>query len=68
MAFAYLSQLGIVPFSIALPMEECVSAVLLQLILFPFSLPVTLKSANVYVSVPPVLALAIPSPVLAYLD
>jgi len=67
MTFAYLSQLDIIPFCIALPMEECVSAVLLQLILFPFSLPVTLKSANVYVSVPPVLALAIPSPVFAYL-
>ena len=68
MAFAYLSELGIVPFSIALPMEECVSAVLLQRILFPFSLHVTLKSANVYVSVPPRLALAIASPVFAYLD
>jgi hypothetical protein len=68
MTFAYLSQLGIVPFSIALPMEECVSAVLLQRILFPFSLLVTLKSANVYVAVPPLLALAIPSPVFAYLD
>ena len=67
MTFAYLSQLGIVPFSIALPMEECVSAVLLQRILFPFSGIVTLTSANVYAFVPPVLALAIPSRVWAYL-
>jgi hypothetical protein len=66
MTFAYLSQLGIVPFSIALPMEECVSAVLLQRILFPFSRIVTLKSANVYVSGPPLLALAIQFRVFAY--
>ena len=58
----YLSQ------SFPLDVEECVSAILLQLILLPFSPPVILVSPNVYTSIifPP-LPLSIESPLFVYL-
>jgi hypothetical protein len=54
---------------IILDMEECVSAILLQLILLPFSLLVILVSPNVYTSIciPP-LPLSIEYPLFVYLS
>jgi hypothetical protein len=53
---------------ISLDMEECVSAILLQLILLPFSPDAILVSPNVYTSIYlPMLPLSIPSPLFVYL-
>ncbi len=65
MSFAYLI-LNLFP-SFILDMEECVSLILLQLILLPISLAVILESPYVYVSIVPQLPLPIASPLFVYL-
>ncbi len=51
MTFAYFLLLYLILFIIILDMEECVSAILLQLILLPFSPSAILVSPNVYTSI-----------------
>jgi hypothetical protein len=70
MTFAYflLLYLNRKYTSITLDMEECVSAILLQLILLPFSPLVILVSSNEYTSIIiPTLPLSIESPLFVYL-
>jgi hypothetical protein len=65
MTFAYFLSLYLSP----LDMEECVSAILLQLIQLPFSNVVILVSPNVYSSIiSPPLPLSIESPLFVYLS
>jgi hypothetical protein len=67
MTFAYFLLLYLCV-SLILDMEECVSAILLQLILLPFSPFVILPSPNVYTSItPPLLPLSIASLLFVYL-
>jgi hypothetical protein len=66
MTFAYLI-LNLFS-SFILDMEECVSVILLQLILLPFSPVVILPSPYVYLSIPPILPLPIASPLFVYLS
>ena len=52
-----------------LDMEECVSAILLQLILLPFSPVFIIESPYVYTTISwPLLPLSIPSPLFVYLS
>ena len=68
MTFAYFLLLYLIPFVIILDMEECVSAIVLQLILLPFSPPAILVSPNVYTSITiPCLPLSIESHLFVYL-
>ena len=53
---------------VILDMEECVSAILLQLILLPFSHAAILVSPYVYMSTQPILPLSIASPLFVYLS
>ena len=68
MTFAYFLLLYLCV-SLILDMEECVSAILLQLILLPFSPAAILVSQNVYtsISIPP-LPLSIFSHLFVYLS
>jgi hypothetical protein len=67
MTFAYFLVLYLIP-SLILDMEESVSAILLQLILLPFSLPAILVSPNVYTpTIQPMLPLSIAYPLFPYL-
>ena len=66
MTFANLFLLDLFP-SFILEMEECVSVILLQLILLPFSPIVILVSPYVYLSILPPLPLPIASPLFVYL-
>jgi hypothetical protein len=68
MTFAYFLLLYLFV-SLILDMEECVSAILLQLIVLPFSPLVILESPNVYTSIIriPVLPLSIEYPLFVYL-
>ena len=68
MTFRYFFFLDLIAVFIVLDMEECVSAILLQLILLPFSRLVILVSPYVYDSTPPVLPLSIASPLFVYLS
>jgi hypothetical protein len=68
MARAYFLLHYLTFFIIILEIEECVSAILLQLILFPFSPVAILVSPNVYTSIIiPLLPLSIVSPLFPYL-
>ena len=64
--FRYFFLLDLFPLLI-LDMEECVSAILLQLILLPFSPDAILETPYVHTSTPPVLPLSIASPLFVYL-
>ena len=66
MTFANLFLLDLFP-TLILDIEECVSVILLQLILLPFSPFAILVSPYVYVSIPPLLPLPIESPLFVYL-
>jgi hypothetical protein len=67
MTFANFLLLYLFP-SLILDMEECVSVILLQLILLPFSPLVILVSPNVYTSITsPILPLSIVSVLFVYL-
>jgi hypothetical protein len=67
MTFAYFLLLYLCE-SLILDMEECVSAILLQFILLPFSPVAILVSPNVNTSIiSPVLPLSIESPLFVYL-
>jgi hypothetical protein len=69
MTFAYFLLLYLIPIIIILDMEECVSAILLQLILLPFSPPAILVLPNVYTSIiSPLLPLSIVSHLFVYLS
>ena len=69
MTFANFFLLNLCP-SMTLDMEECVSAILLQLILLPFSPLAILVSPNVYTSIwpLPILPLSIVSHLFVYLN
>ncbi len=67
MPFADLFLLDLIPVSKILDMEECVSVILLQLILLPFSPIVILPPPYVDLSIPPPLPLPIASPLFVYL-
>ncbi len=67
MSFANLVPLDFFLILIMLDIEECVSVILLQLILFPFSHFVILESPYVYASIVPQLPLVIASPLFVYL-
>ena len=67
MTFANLFLLDLFPIFIILLMEECVSVILLQLILLPLSPLVILESPYVYLSIVPLLPLPIASPLFVYL-
>ncbi len=66
--FRYFFLLDLIAVFVILDMEECVSAILLQLIPLPFSPAVILVSPNVYLSTPPLLPLSIASPLFVYLS
>ena len=69
MARAYFVLLYLFSIIIIPDMEECVSAILFQLILLPFSHAVILVSPNVYTSIyKPLLPLSIESPLFVYLS
>jgi hypothetical protein len=69
MTFAYFLLLYLIPLFVILDMEECVSPILLQLILLPFSPAAILVSPNVYTSIfIPLLPLSIASPLFPYLS
>ena len=68
MTFTYFFLLGLSE-SFILDMEECVSVILLQLILLPFSRNVTLESPYVDLStIIPLFPLSIVSPLFVYLS
>jgi hypothetical protein len=68
MTFTYFLLLNLIPIIIILDMEECVSAILLQFIVLPFS-PLSIHvSPNVYTSIFPILPLSILSTLFVYLS
>ena len=69
MTLRYFFLLDHIAVVVMLDMEECVSAILLQLILLPFRPAAILVSPYVYLSTPPpVLPLSIESPLFVYLS
>ncbi len=67
MTFAGFLLLNLIAVVVILDLVECVSAILLQLILLPFSPLVIFVSTYVCLSKVPPLTLSIPSPVFVYL-
>ncbi len=67
MTFADFLVLDLFAVVVILDMEECVRAIILQLILPSFSLLVILPSPNVYLSTRPLLPLSIASSLFVYL-
>ncbi len=69
MTFADLFSLYLITVFIILDIEECVSVIILQLVLLSFSIVVILLSPNVYISITiPPLPLSIRSPPFVYLS
>ena len=66
--FANFFPLDLILVVVILDMEECVSAIILQLIVLPFSLDVILVSPYVHTSTPPRLPLSIESLLFVYLS
>ncbi len=68
MTLRYFFLLDHIAILVMLDMEECVSAILLQLILLPFSPDAILPSTYVHTSTPPQLPLSIWSPLFVCLS
>ncbi len=67
MTFADFFLLNLIAVVVMLDIEECVSAILLQLILLAFSPLAILESSYVHTSTPPVFPLSFASPLFVYL-